>query len=64
MKTERWGKKFVDRRNWKEYNEELVIRGEFLLDVDWVKTWDRELEDMNSGKVGAKYEYPESLIRL
>ncbi len=27
----RWGKPYRDMRNWKEYNEELVIRGEILL---------------------------------
>lgn len=61
---ERWGKKFIDKRNWAAYNEELVVRGEFLVDMEWVKTWDKELEEMNRGKVGAPYQFPESLIRL
>ena len=61
---ERWGKKFVDKRDWVKYNEELVVRGEFLLDCEWVKSWDKELEEMNKGKVGRPYEYPESLICL
>ena len=61
---ERWGKKFVDNRDWSKYNEELVVRGEFLIELGWVKSWDSELDAMNSGKVGAKYEFPESLIRL
>jgi hypothetical protein len=60
----RWGKKFKDNRNWPEYNEELVVRGEFYLDFEWVKSWDEELKEMNKGKVGAKYEFPESLIQL
>ena len=60
----RWGKEFVDKRNWVKYNEGLVVRGEFLLDMKWVKSWNAELEQMNKGKVGAKYEYPESLIKL
>jgi len=60
----RWGKKFVDDRNWVKYNEELVVRGEFLLDMTWVKSWKEELEKMNKGKRGAPYEYPESLIEL
>ena len=30
----RWGKPFKDSRNWPEYNEELVARGEFLLDFE------------------------------
>jgi len=64
MKIKRWGKKFKDKRVWIKYNEELVVRGEFLLDMDWIKSWDKELEEMNKDKVGAKYEYPESLIKL
>lgn len=62
--SERWGKKFIDSRNWAEYNEELVVRGEFFLDMDWVKSWDKELEEMNRGKVGAPFQFPESMIRL
>lgn len=61
---ERWGEKFIDKRNWREYNEELVVRGEFLLDTRWVGSWDNELAEMNKGKRGKPYEYPESLIRL
>ena len=62
--SERWGKPFEDNRNWVEYNEELVVRGEFLLDFEWVKSWDKELEQMNKGKVGAKFQFPETLIEL
>lgn len=61
---ERWGAPFVDKRNWREYNEELVIRGEFYLDCDWSRNWDTELEEMNRDKVGAKYEYPDSFMRF
>lgn len=61
---ERWGKKFADKRNWVKYNEELVVRGEFLLDMNWVKSWNKELEEMNKGKVGAPFQFPESLIKL
>ncbi len=61
---ERWGKKFVDNRDWKSYNEELVVRGTFYLDFDWVKNWDKELKKMNKNKIGAPYQFPESLIKL
>lgn len=64
VQRERWGKKFKDKRDWRAYDEELVVRGEFLLDLDWVENWDKELEDMNSGKRGAAYRFPESLIKL
>lgn len=60
----RWGKKFVDKRDWVKYNEQLVVRGEFYLDVDWVGSWEHEVGEMNKGKVGARYQYPESLIRF
>jgi len=39
-------------RDWKEYNDALVRRGEILLD------WSEELKAMNEGKEGARY--PES----
>ena len=61
-KGERWGKKREDKRDWKEVNEELVVRGEFLLDFEWVRSWNKELEEMNRGKRGAPYEFPNSLI--
>jgi len=60
----RWGKKFIDRRDWPTYNEELVKIGEYILDLDWVESWDDELEQMNQGKVGARYKFPKSLIEL
>ena len=60
----RWGKKKKYKRNWQKYNEELVRRGTFYLDFDWVKNWNRELKEMNENKVGAPYQYPESLIEL
>jgi hypothetical protein len=62
--TTRWGKQFIDMRDWKAYNEELVIRGEFYLDLDFVVNWKVELEEMNRNKSGARYLFPESLIQL
>lgn len=58
------GRPYEDIRNWPKYTEELVFRGEFLLDLDWVENWDKELEEMNLGKRGRPYEFPESLIEL
>lgn len=52
MRPGRWGDVFVDDRDWVSYNEELVVRGFFYLDVDWVESWDRELEEMNRGEEG------------
>lgn len=61
---ERWGPEFIDNRDWKAYNEELVVRGEFYLDMDWVGSWDEELDRMNEGKRGSPFDFPESLIGL
>lgn len=51
-------------RNWKEYNEALVRRGEVLLDMDFIEKWPDELARMNEGKEGKPFLYPESLIKL
>jgi len=63
----RWGKAYVDKRNWKEYNESLVRRGEVLLDFDVLDEWEDELRRMNQskeGKKGARFRYPEPFMRL
>lgn len=52
------------KRNWKEYNEALVRRGEILLDTDFLSSWQEELGKMNDGKEGARYRYPDSFVKL
>lgn len=64
VEGKRWGPTFVDSRDWPTYNEELVVRGEFLLDTEWVASWHEELDRMNEGKRGRPFEFPESLIEL
>ena len=61
-KRERWGNKFEDKRDWKVYHEELIIRGEFFFDFDFLEHWDDELVRMNKNKVGRPYEYPDGLF--
>jgi len=51
-------------RNWKFINEAGVVRGEFFLELDWVQSWHLELKEMNKGKIGAPYKFPESMIEL
>lgn len=51
-------------RNWKEYNEALVRRGEILLDMDFIDSWPDELAKMNEGKVGKPFVYPESFLAM
>lgn len=61
-KQNRWGKRFKDKRNWKIYHEELITRGEFFIDFDFLESWEKELAEMNKGKVGHPYQYPNSLF--
>lgn len=53
----RWGH-HEDRRDWVEYNERLVKRGEMYLSLGFLESWAKDLETMNAGKVGAPYKYP------
>ena len=46
-KKRRWGKKFVDKRNWKETNEKYVKRGEFLINPLFLQTWNKEIKQMD-----------------
>jgi hypothetical protein len=62
-KNKRWGKEFIDRRNHKEYHAEVLRRYGMYLDLDWVANWDLELEEMNKGKRGSPFEYPNSMIQ-
>ena len=50
--------------DWPSYNESLVRRGQVLLDYDALDGWDHELSQMNHGKVGEPYAYPDSFIQL
>jgi hypothetical protein len=60
----RWGRKFKDKRNWQVCNEQLVKRGEYWIDLAWVKTWDEELITMNHNKEGRPFQFPNSMIQL
>lgn len=53
-----------DGRDWSKYNEELVRRGEILLDFSVMDEWEKELDKANDGKVGEPYHYPEAFMRL
>lgn len=52
------------KRDWRRYNSELVKRGEFLLDLDFLKNWNRELKRMNREKRGKPFKYPTNFIRF
>ena len=61
-KQNRWKSKYVDKRNWKIYHEELILQGEFFFNLDFLEKWDEELQKMNECKRGSPYLYPDSLF--
>ena len=61
--NKRWGKPYEDKRNWSDYNEKLVIRGEFYLSLEFLAKWDSELLKMNINKRGRRYQYPLQFIQ-
>jgi hypothetical protein len=44
-------------RSWHDYNESLIERGRILMDIGFLRSWNREIKKMNEGKVGAPFEY-------
>lgn len=57
-------KKYIDKRDWKKYNKELVKRGEFYINPEFLETWNKEIRQMNAGKIGQPYLYPKSMIKF
>ncbi len=62
-KQNRWKSKYVDKRNWKVYHEELILQGEFFFELSFLENWDEELSEMNKAKKGKPYKYPNSLFK-
>ena len=60
----RWGKKYVDKRNWKETNQKYIMMGYFYFNPAFLLVWNKEIKQMNAGKVGQPYMYPESMIKF
>lgn len=51
-------------RNWQEYNESLVKRGEMYLTFSFLDSWEKDLEKLNHGKLGRRFAYPWAFIEL
>jgi hypothetical protein len=63
-KDKRWGKKIAYIRDWRKVNQIYVDRATFYFEFNWAKNWQKELAEMNKGKKGAPYQFPNSLIKL
>src|SRR5947199_1422631 len=51
-------------KSWHDYNESLIERGRILMDIGFIKSWNKEIRDMNEGKVGAPFEYSRTYIQF
>jgi Transposase DDE domain len=49
---------------WSEYNESPVRRGEILLGFDFIDNWEKELAEMNNGKLGEPFHYPDTFVMM
>ena len=63
-KTKRWGKKYEDKRDWKEYNKQLIKRGEYYINPRFLETWIDEIKELNHCKVGQPFLYPTSMVEF
>jgi hypothetical protein len=52
------------KRDWHEYNERLIKRGEFYINPQFLETWIEEINKLNNRKVGQPYLYPPSMIEF
>jgi hypothetical protein len=51
-------------KSWHEYNESLIERGRILMDISFLRPSNREIKNMNKGKVGAPFEYSHTYIQF
>ncbi len=49
---------------WNEYNSRLVKRGEIFISTDIMQSWNKELAVMNRNKIGRKYQFPDSFMKI
>jgi len=51
-------------KSWHDYNESLIERGRVLIDVAFLKSSNKEIKEMNNGKVGAPFQYSDSYVQF
>jgi hypothetical protein len=42
-------------KSWHDYNESLIERGRILMDIGFIRSWNKEIRNMNEGKVAHSY---------
>ena len=51
-------------KSWHDYNESLIERGRVLIDLDFIKSTNEEIMNMNKDKVGAPFQYSDNYIQF
>jgi hypothetical protein len=51
-------------RDWKKVNYKYIREGYLYLSFDFLDSWEQELKVANANKEGARFKYPDSLIRF
>jgi len=51
-------------KSWHDYDESLIERGRVLMDIGFLRSWNKEIKKINQGKVGAPFEYSHSYIHF
>jgi hypothetical protein len=58
------GKKFVDKRNWKETNGRLVRQGTMLVSISFLENEKKLLKELNHKKIGAPFKFANPLFEF
>ena len=51
-------------KSWHDYNESLIERGSVLIDLDFIRSSNEEIMNMNKDKVGAPFQYSDNYIQF
>ena len=51
-------------KSWHDYNESLIERGRVLIDLDFIRSSNEEINNMNKDKVGAPFQYSDNYIQF
>ena len=51
-------------KSWHDYNESLIERGRVLIDLDFIRSSNKEIKNMNKDKVGAPFQYSDNYIQF
>jgi hypothetical protein len=54
-------KNYIDKRNWPEYNEKLVRRGELYFSIEIADSLAEDPAQINESKVGSTARKPKSM---